>query len=144
MSIPSGDPCSGQCDRRSGTELNFARGIAQRVGDRSFLSWLYSWDTICFLIPIQQEVCLYPYDIPPILACLLVHSEQWKEVSFHLPSNDVGCRQGPSSAVEETGDIYKEHGLLAYTMHDHRCLGRRVPFNTNHAIWGLCAAIQIP
>jgi hypothetical protein len=33
-----------------------------------------------------------PYNIPlAILACLLVHSDQWKAVSFELLSSEVGC-----------------------------------------------------
>ena len=33
-----------------------------------------------------------PYKIPlAILACLLVHSEQWEKVSFQLLSSEVGC-----------------------------------------------------
>jgi hypothetical protein len=34
----------------------------------------------------------HPYNIPlAILACLIVHSNQWKEVSFQLLSSEVGC-----------------------------------------------------
>ena len=87
-SVPSGEPCSSQCDRRSGIELrsNYGPLEPEQFTKRIEEIVAFFLDRTCGA-PFSFKFCMkrrYTYDVRPILMRLIVHSEQWEEVSIDL------------------------------------------------------------